>query len=86
MFLENYEKLKRPVTAFVTFTTQEAKDRAVENYATKKDKLKNVLYKAEAFKLFGQSIPLLPATEATNLVWENLAIPDIIILRNRLSV
>ena len=83
---KNKEQIKRPVTAFVTFCNQEAKERCVKYFGTKKDSLKTVIYKEEKLMLFDEPMPAYAAAEATNIIWENLAYEDRDILRRRLSV
>lgn len=70
MIEDHHLDYSRPVTAFVTFTTQEAADRCERYFA-----LNGSSYKEEnAFRILGQKVDCYRAQEPSDILWENLAI------------
>jgi len=55
---EHYDSLTRPVCAFITFEEEEGYQTASR-------------IKAHKVKLLGENIDIRPATEPTNIIWEN---------------
>ena len=48
--------------------------------------MKHVLWNEESLSIFDHKLPTLSAAEASNIIWENLAVQDFDILKNRLKV
>ena len=67
------DKLQIPVCAFVTFTTQEAKERAMKYFCKfNEDGTDNLDY--EAFSSSGFELKVTDAPEPSNIIWENLEV------------
>ena len=74
---KNFEKLQRPVMAFITFTTQEAYERSLNNMETVKNFFKIAKFNDEEknyFQLFDEKVQLIAGPEPTNIIWENLSV------------
>lgn len=70
----DFIKMKQPVIAFITFTTQEAAERCYK-YLLKADpvsKVKNQNLKE--FMLLGDKADIRAASEPSNIIWENLEV------------
>ena len=65
---------KRPVKAFVTFSTQEGIERCVKHVGTTKGIGGYPKFQKEALEFHGQKLGVQQAGEATDLIWENLEI------------
>ena len=71
LFEQNKEKINHPVCAFVTFTTQEGKERAMKYYCLlNEDGTPNGDY--EALVSDEITLEVIDAPEPSNLIWENL--------------
>jgi len=70
---EKKEQLSTPVSAFITFETQDGSERC-STYLMKKTErgLKNRKYRR--INLLGEEPTLLRSTEPSNIIWENLEI------------
>ena len=73
--------------AFVTFTTQEAKERCLQFYR-KKFSIVNFILRREDDKenllqMDDCDIAIVPAPEVTNVVWENLSVHYETVLKNQ---
>lgn len=73
LFLTQSEKLTTPVTAFVTFTSQEGYERCSEFLAAR---LENGLPnpKMRSLEFLGEDAQIAAAPEPSNVIWENLEV------------
>lgn len=70
---DNAEQLQTPVCAFITFTTQEAKERAMKYYCKfNEDGTDNGDY--DPITSNEEVLEVLDAPEPSNILWENLQI------------
>lgn len=69
---DNKEKLDRPVCAFVTFTTQEAKERAMKYYCKLNENGTPNGDCTDGLISNGMSLFVEDAPEPSNIIWENL--------------
>ena len=85
---KDYKEIKRPVVAFVIFTTQEARERCLNAFESSLDLLHKPKFKDNdhQLELFNEPIPTIPAPEATNIIWENLSITDHQTFRNKIII
>ena len=67
------DKLVRPVTAFLTFNTQEGYERALRYWGPEAKDGKLI---TENHKIFDTRIKVEPAPEPSNIIWENRHISD----------
>jgi len=67
---EHKEKLNRPVTAFITFRTQEGYERALKHYSAERDFVDNNLDSTDE-NFLGTPLKFKPAPEPSNILWEN---------------
>ena len=68
---EEYEKISRPVTAYLTWNTQEAAERCQRNFNKRTSaNLKNKQY--TELKIFGVEAHLKYSKMPSNIIWENL--------------
>lgn len=77
---EHEKEIIMPITAFVTFTNQEANDRAVK-YLVEKNRDKkgsnDRLEKSECeFESYGCVLKVTDAPEPSDIIWENLPITE----------
>ena len=73
LFLTQSEKLTTPVTAFITFTTQEGYERCSEFLSGRLHTgLPNP--KKRSFEFLGEQAQIADAPEPTNVIWENLEV------------
>jgi hypothetical protein len=72
--------ISKPICAFITFTNQEAKERALK-YLTEKtsEGLKNEDY--EGFVSIGCDLKVMDAPEPSDIIWENLQITPTVVKR-----
>ena len=74
---EDYELLMKPICAFVTFTHQEASERCNMNWERKYDIMGYPKYnKGKYMQILGQKFQVARAPETTDIIWENLQIPN----------
>ena len=76
-------KLIRPVTAFLTFNTQEGYERALKYWGPEADKPVEV---TENHKFCDVQIKVTPAPEPSNIIWENRHITQAEQNRNKFFV
>lgn len=68
---DNHDLIVSPVAAFVTFTTQEAKERAMM-YLCKENEDGSYNDDYDAFISNGQEMVVMDAPEPSNIIWENV--------------
>ena len=79
---EKANELTRPVTAFLTFNTQEGYERALNNWGPgSENKWSEV---TENHKFCDQQIRVTPAPEPSNIIWENRHITAKTQFRNKI--
>jgi hypothetical protein len=64
----------QPVSAFVTFTTQEAKERCVKYFYDKDPNTDEINTNKIGFKSLGVELEVLDPPEAEDIIFENLEI------------
>jgi len=72
---KNGDKYKRPVAAFITFTTAEGRDRCIKHMeSTNSFLLETPIHdKSKAgFKLFDERQEVHATKEPSNIIWENI--------------
>ena len=84
--VHEYNKYARPVSAFITFTNQENKERVLNAFATTNNFYDKPIFKKKVSKdlgkkldqtcleVLGVKLECFEATEPTNLKWENLPV------------
>ena len=78
------DELTRPVTAFLTFNTQEGYERALKNYGP--DAAKPISTNREGYYFCDSKIEVEPAPEPSNIIWENRFITEGTQRRNKIAV
>lgn len=66
---EKFEELTRPVSAFITFEEEDGYNIALSNFEPNYTLTGKLLPSTQQF--FNQDLYFLPATEPTNIIWEN---------------
>jgi len=74
--LNNIDEIKRPVSFFVTFTTQEARERCIKYFGSSENIWHQTVYPVSSLKILDHDLPTIEANEPTNIIWENLAISE----------
>lgn len=67
-----------PVTAFVTFNSQEGLERCVNHMGCEKDLFGSPVYNpsGNGLRLLGEEQEVFEASEPSDIIWENLEIPQ----------
>ena len=81
---ENKDKITKPVTAFLTFNTQEGYERALKNWGP--DSAKSFSEVTEHHKFCESQIKVTAAPEPSNIIWEHRHISDAVQTRNKICV
>ena len=67
-----YEHYTRPVMAFVTFTSQEARERCLHYFGSEQNIFSQTVHKNEKIEVFDQALEITEALDPSNIIWENL--------------
>lgn len=81
----DFQKLRRPVMAFVTFCSQEAAVRCLRNFRSRENFFHQPKYGEQHLQLFDQKVPCLPGQEVENIIWENLPTQGVQIFKNKVK-
>ena len=83
---KNMDKYVEPVAAFVTFSSQEGYERCIKHMSCETDFLGYPVFNPSepGFKLLDQEQVIKEAHEPSNIIWENLEIPQSV--RNRRKI